>query len=198
MKCNPSAILFDMDGVLVDSFNIWWKSLNIALKHFNYKEVTKEEFTNIYWGHGLRDNIKRMGFSKEVGNYCNMVYNQHVDEIIIFEDTINTLKKLMKYKKAIITNTPRNSAKKIIEKFNIGIYFSTIITSDDVVNEKPDPEIIYKACKKLGVSPEEVILIGDTKNDIIAGKAAGCKVIGVKIQGDYTVNSLSNLLEIIE
>ena len=74
MKLKPSAILFDMDGVLVNSFDAWWKSLNITMKSFKYKEVSREEFSRIYWGHGLRDNVKRMGFSEEVGKHCNTVY----------------------------------------------------------------------------------------------------------------------------
>lgn len=198
MKIKPSAILFDMDGVLIDSFDTWWKSLNIALKKFNYEAVSREEFSKIYWGHGLRDNIKRMGFSKEIGRYCNTVYNQHVDNISIYKDTISTLQKLDKYKKVIITNTPKNITNKIIKKFNIDIYFNFIITSDDVVMEKPDPEIVLKACTQLNIAPNKVVLVGDTKNDVIAGKAAGCTVIGLKTNGDFIINSLSELIDILE
>jgi len=198
MKLEPKAILFDMDGVLIDSFDIWWKSLNVALKAYNYDEVSKEEFENVYWGHGLRDNIKRMGFSKEIGDYCNSVYFKHINEIKIFSDAKATLQELEKYKKSIITNTPKNITKKILKRFEIEGYFNHIITSDDVVKEKPDPEIIYKACEKLDVNPKEVVLIGDTKNDILAGKAAGCTIIGVRIKGDYLVNSLTELLDILE
>jgi len=198
MKIKPSAILFDMDGVLVNSFEAWWKSLNLTLKKFNYKEVTKEEFSEIYWGHGLRDNVKRMGFDPEVGRYCNIVYSQHIDDITIYKDTKYTLQRLKNYKKSVITNTPSDIAKKILKKFNIDLFFINMITSDDVVNEKPDPEIVLKACKKLKVNPNTVVLIGDTESDIKAGKAAGCTVIGFKIDGDYKIKSLSELIDILE
>lgn len=197
MKLKPKAILFDMDGVLVDSFNVWWKSLNLTLKAFDYNEVSKEEFSRIYWGHGLRDNVKRMGFDDEVGRHCNIIYSQHIDDIIIYKDTISTLKKLKKYKKAVITNTPTDLAKKILKKFNIEYFFNHIITSDDVINEKPHPEIVIKACERLNVHPNTAILIGDTKSDIIAGKAAGCIVIGIRIDGEYRIKSLSELTQIL-
>ena len=197
MKIKPRAILFDMDGVLVNSFEAWWKSLNITLKKFNYNEVTREEFNNIYWGHGLRDNVKKMGFDPEVGRYCNIIYSQHIGDITIYKDTKYTLQRLKKYKKVVITNTPTDLAKKILKKFNIGLFFNHIITSDDVINEKPDPEIVLKACKKLNVNPNTVILIGDTESDIKAGKAAGCTVIGFKIDGDYKIRSLIELIDIL-
>ena len=198
MKLKPSAILFDMDGVLVNSFDAWWKSLNITMKSFKYKEVSREEFSRIYWGHGLRDNVKRMGFSEEVGKHCNTVYSQHINDITIYDDTVSTLEKLKKYKKAVITNTPTDLAKKILKRFNIEFYFSHIITSDDVINEKPDPEIVLKACNKLNIHPNNAILIGDTESDILAGKAAGCIVIGIRIGGEYKINSLSELINILE
>lgn len=198
MKIKPSAILFDMDGVLVNSFEAWWKSLNITLKKFNYKEVTRQEFTKIYWGHGLRDNVKKMGFDPEVGQYCNVIYGKHIDDITIYKDTKYTLQRLNNYQKVLITNTPTDLAKKILKKFDINLFFKHIITSDDVINEKPDPEIVLVACKKLNVNPNNVVLVGDTESDIKAGKAAGCTVIGFKIDGDYKIESLIELIDIFE
>ena len=198
MKIKPSAILFDMDGVLVNSFEAWWKSLNITLKYYNYKEVTRDEFTKIYWGHGLRDNVKKMGFDPAVGQHCNVIYGQNIDDIKIYKDTKYTLQRLNNYEKVVITNTPTNLAKKILEKFSIDLFFKHIITSDDVINEKPDPEIVLTACKKLNVNPKTVALVGDTESDIKAGKAAGCTVIGFKIGGDYKIKSLIELIDILE
>jgi len=102
------------------------------------------------------------------------------------------------YKKAIITNTPRDCAKQILKKFDIETCFSHLITSDDVRKAKPDPEIIFKACERLDVSPETVLLVGDTENDVKAGKAAGCTVVGIDIDADYTIKKLSELTEIVE
>ena len=198
MKLRPSAILFDMDGVLVDSLYVWWQSLNAALKMFGIREVSKEEFIKKYWGHDLYDNLKRMGLNIEIGLTCSKIYSQYIDKIKIFPDVKETLEKLGRYKKGLITNTPRDCTYKILKKFNIQKYFNTIVTTDDVKKGKPDPEIVLKACRNLNVNPKETILIGDTSSDIKAGKSAGCIVIGVNVEGDYTIENIFELMKIIE
>ncbi|OYT58509.1 hypothetical protein B6U70_00405 [Euryarchaeota archaeon ex4484_162] len=68
----------------------------------------------------------------------------------------------------------------------------------NVKNGKPDPEIVLKACKDLNVNPSKVVLVGDTLSDIKAGREAGCTVVGVKVDGDFTIKDISELTKIIE
>jgi HAD superfamily hydrolase (TIGR01509 family) len=198
MKLKPRAILFDMDGVLIDSLESWLSSLNAALKYLDYKEITREDFVKKYWGHDLYDNLEKMGLSREIGVFCNDVYSNHLDSVRIYPDTKNTLQKLSGYKKGIITNTPKVCAYEIMKQFDLEKYFDVVITSDDVNKAKPDPEIVLKACEFLDVEPKDVVLVGDTNSDIQAGKAAGCTVIGVNIGADYTVKDISELTRLIE
>lgn len=197
MILSPSAILFDMDGVLVDSLDSWWKALNSALKKFKHQEITRDEFIKTYWGHDLKANLKRLKLNPEVAQFCNITYGNHLDYIKIYPDTINTLMKLTSYKKAIITNTPTDCARQILRKFQIETYFKEIITSDDVVKAKPDPEIIFKACERFGVDSKTVILVGDTENDVKAGWAAGCTVVGLNIAADITIQRLFDLVDLL-
>ena len=198
MKLKPKAILFDMDGVLVDSLDAWWGSLNQALIHFNHEQITKEEFIEKYWGFDLKYNIEKMGLNYKVVNFCNTVYGNHVNKVIIYKDTKETLEKLSSYKKGLITNTPRNCAMQILNNFDLEKYFEIILTSDDVTKGKPSPEIVLKACELLNVKPKDVILIGDTKNDVKSGKEAGCRVIGLNIKADYRIDKLSDLTNLLE
>lgn len=193
MRLRPSAILFDMDGVLVDSLDSWWKALNNALRRFNHQEITRDEFRKTYWGHDLKANLKRLHLNPDVARFCNITYGNHLDFIRMYPDTQNTLKSLAPYRKAIITNTPADCARQILRKFSIEEYFEVIITSDDVVNAKPDPEIVFTACEHLGVHPTNVVLIGDTESDVKAGRAAGCTVVGLNIAADITIQRLSEL-----
>jgi HAD superfamily hydrolase (TIGR01509 family) len=197
MKLAPSAILFDMDGVLVDSLDSWWKALNNALKRFKHQEITREEFIKTYWGHDLKANLKRLQLNPEVAQFCNITYGNHLDYIKIYPDTKNTLRRLNSYKKAIITNTPTDCARQILKKFQIEQFFKEIITSDDIVKAKPDPEIIFKACERLGVDSKTVILVGDTESDVKAGQAAGCTVVGLNIAADITIQRLFDLVVLL-
>lgn len=198
MKLIPSAILFDMDGVLVDSLDSWWKALNSALKKFKHQELTRDEFITTYWGHDLKENLKRLHLNPEVAQFCNITYGNHIDYIKIYPDTKGTLKQLTSYKKAVITNTPTNCARQILKKFSIESYFEAIITSDDVVKAKPDPEIVFKACERLGVDSKTVVLVGDTESDVKAGRAAGCMVVGLNIIADITIQRLSELTPLVQ
>ena len=198
MKLKPDAILFDMDGVLIDSLESWLASLNAALKYLNHKEISREDFVKKYWGHDLYDNLEKMGLSREIGVFCNDVYSNHLDAVRIYPDTKDTLQKLGGYKKGIITNTPKVCAHEIMKQFDLEKYFDVVITSDEVNKAKPDTEIVLKACEFLDVEPRDVVLVGDTNSDVKAGKAAGCTVIGVNIGADYTVKDISELTRFIE
>ena len=197
-KLKPSAILFDLDGVLIDSLESWWNALNQALTTFNNEEISKNEFIKNYWGHDLKYTLKQMQLDPNIENFCNKIYGNHLNTIKIYPDAKSTLKQLNGYVKALITNTPRNCTKQILDKFDIEHYFFFIITSDDVEKAKPNPEIIYKACKKLNVIPKKVLLVGDTTSDVMAGKAAGCIVVGINTKTDFTINHLSELTDIVE
>ena len=198
MKLAPSAILFDMDGVLVDSLDSWWKALNSALKRFKHQEITRDEFMKTYWGHDLKANLKRLQLNPKVAQFCNITYGNYLDFIKIYPDTKSALRQLASYKKAIITNTPTDCAKQILRKFEIEQYFKEIITSDDVVKAKPDPEIVFKACERLGVDSKTVILVGDTQSDVKAGRAAGCTVVGLDIAADITIQRLLDLIDLLQ
>lgn len=197
MKIKTKAILFDMDGVLVDSLESWWQSLNHALKTHNMESISKEMFIEKYWGHDLYDNLKRNNLPLEVGRFCNCVYGDHLGAVKIYENVKEVLEKLSDYPKCVVTNTPRDCTNQILRNFDLEKYFKFVFTSDDVKLAKPSPEIILLACKKLGFSPEEVILVGDTESDIKAGKGAGCKVIGVGIKADYFVKQILEIIDIL-
>ena len=197
MKRKPSAILFDMDGVLVDSLDSWWFSLNSALRAFNHKAITRNEFIEKYWGHDLYDNLDRMGLDHRIGTFCNNVYGEHLDAIKIYPDTRDTLEKFKEYKKGVITNTPKDCTCRILKKFDIEQFFDSVTTSDEVPKAKPYPDIVLKACNVLDVKPEDVVLIGDTDSDVKAGRAAGCTVVGININADYTIKRLSETTKLI-
>ena len=71
MTLHPVALLFDMDGVLVDSLESWWRALDASLQAYGQPGITRDEFVRRFWGHDLYDNLRRLGLPAEIGSFCN-------------------------------------------------------------------------------------------------------------------------------
>ena len=197
MKIDANTILFDLDGVIVKSEKVWLSSLNSALKYYNQKQINPKTFNKKFWGNDVNNTLQILELPEKAIDIVNNSYIENIDNVGIFPDVEQTLKKLTQYKKAVITNTPKKIALYLLDKFNILNYFDVVVTSDDVKYGKPNPEIIMKACKLLNVKTNDAIIIGDTINDIKAGKNLNCIIIGINIKADYTVNKLSKILDIL-
>ena len=204
-KAELKAILFDMDGVLVDSFNMWHAAINTVLKKYGKKEMSAEEHKRKFWGTTLEKNAatlfndvrERERFKKNV----KAEVSKHVNEIKIIEGAACVLKKIKgmkKYKIGLITNSYRSLVEKTLEEKSLKENFDAIVTLDDVEKPKPYPDPILKACEQLKVEPQECIFVGDTKQDFKAGVAAGTTVVGFNTQGHLIISKLDDLLLLID
>ena len=200
-KKGVEAVLFDLDGVLVDSFNMWFYVFNDTLKHFGIKELSRKQFRKDF-GAPVEHDMKKYF----IGRTVKEVKNVYIENFLkrkkytkLFPQSIEVLKNIRKrkIKLGLITNSTGFIAHNILKYFGLKKYFDTIVTMDDVRRGKPAPDMVLKACKKLKINPLKTILIGDTKNDMIAGKRAGCITVGYKIKWDYKVGSLKDILNII-
>lgn len=192
------AILFDMDGVIIDSN----PAHKIALKQFckqHGHDLTDEELrlkiygrTNKDWIPNLFGNIApelvaKYGEEKEV--LFREIYKNDikpVDGLIDFLEELQTLN----IPRAIATSAPRSNVDFTLQYTHTGKYFDTILDEAFVSKGKPDPEIYLKTAKALGFNPQDCIVIEDSISGVLAGKAAGCKVIGITTT--HTPEELSN------
>lgn len=194
----PDAILFDMDGVLVNSIDGWYQALkDVFNRHLN-RELDREVFVQNFWGRDIREIFSDVGLNLEVGPFCDTVYASHADVVRIFPETTTCLKELISYRKAVITNTPESCARRILQTREIEGYFEAIVTSDKVKRAKPAPAIVYEACRILGVNAKKTLLVGDHEFDMQAGRAAGCTVVGIGVDGDYTLDRLAGLSDVVK
>ncbi len=193
------AVLFDVDGVLVDSLTANRKFVNDLLKEQGKKELNEKEFFAIRFMTikqvietfcpELKEkeiNRIRKKWSYEYKNYLKLtVLNNGAKEIL------KELKE--KVKLGIITNRSKTS---VLMHHKIINFFDSIITSSDVKNPKPSPEGILKALKELKIKPEEAIFIGDAETDIKAGNSAGVKTLSYKIKLDDKTKKINSFKEI--
>ena len=85
----------------------------------------------------------------------------------------------------LVTNKPTPFVAPILASLNIDRYFSMVIGGDDVQNKKPHPEPLLRVAEKLGVAPADMLFVGDSRNDIQAAAAAGCRSVGLTYGYNY-------------
>lgn len=196
------AVLFDMDGVLIDSHDAWLDRFNSALKHFGFKKISGEEFDKYVWAINFAETVNKYYPGKAIGE-VREYYEQTFDEFIKKVRRIKNVDEAIEYiknkklKTAVVSNTQSSLVEKILAKIGIEGYFDLIVGGERVKSGKPNPEIILIACKELRLKPEETVLIGDTVYDKQAAEAAGCMFIGYKIDGDKRIDDLKELMDVI-
>lgn len=194
-KKKIEAVLFDLDGVLINSFECWYQVFNKMLRVYGRQEIEREEFRVKYWGINFEYII-----DEEEAKYCVDEQLQMIDFIELFPDVKEVLFNVKeKYKIGLVTNTPKKNVNKILKHFHLSDCFNVIVAGDEVKKGKPDAEMVVKACAELGVEPGNAIIVGDTENDFVAGKSAGCTVVGLGIglRCDIRIGSLLELFKTI-
>lgn len=196
------AILFDLDGVLVDTYKVWYKLFNQTLKHFGYKPINLKTFAQ-NWGQSTEEDVRIFMPDVKINDvveYFSNNFLKFIKYMKINQGARNILKNLKKsgLKIACITNSHRDITRFEIKKSNLEEFFDVVITADDVKKPKPDPEMLFKACKKLRVKIDEVIFIGDTPTDLKTAKSSQCLFIGYKMKNTLHIKNLSELIPLIK
>ncbi len=177
-------IIFDFDGVL---YKASWKGLFEAYKAViksqgkNYKDFFKNlnEFRK-WWNPDWRKNLRKLDIKAEDSDEAHRIFYEISNSYnYLFPWARKIISELSKkHQLAIFTNRHSSNARTLLRP--ISIYFSCIIGGEDVRRLKPDPEGIYRILAILEMKTRDVLMVGDTPEDILAGKAAGVKTGAVK------------------
>jgi HAD superfamily hydrolase (TIGR01509 family) len=196
-------IIFDLDGVLVDTKDIHYEALNLALKEIDEKYIISyEEHIKIY--DGLKTNQKLEMLSKQKGlptDVYEKIWRKKQEKtvemfssIVKNEYLINLLSKLKNDGFTIVCCS--NSIKKTIlialSKIGIIEYFDDIISNEDVVNGKPHPDMYWKAMSKFSFLPEETLIIEDSPTGLLAAKRSSAYFMRVKDSKDFSYDIIKN------
>ena len=199
-------IIFDLDGVLVDTKEIHYDSLNEALVGFGEEYViSPEEHLSLY--DGLKTSQKLGMLSERKG-----LPVEYHDEIWRLKQEI-TLKKISyvakserfiklfsnlkedDFKIACCSNSIRKSVITILSKLGILDYFDLIISNEDVKNSKPHPEMYWNAMSLFGVLPEETLIIEDSPPGLLAASRSRASVFRVNNPSDVTEEAIRTRLK---
>ena len=179
------AVLFDVDGVLLDSFEANFAYYSELLQRVGYPPPTKEEFT-LAMHFTLKDTIQALTHSSSDGEIKRIadIGKDSFEEFYQFdlltmpqsaEKTIEELHKT--YQLGIVTSRFKRAIYTMPQLVKLKQCFQVAVGFEDTTNHKPDPEPLLFACEKLQITPEETVYVGDAQSDMLAGKAAGMKVI---------------------
>jgi len=193
------AILFDLDGVLIDSYEVWRHLVSATAVAFGYAPIPREVFHQT-WGQGIRADIERFFPSatlEAVEAFYDAHFLDHLEHLTIFPEGKTVLQRVHEagLATAIVTNTPRPLAEMLVRR--AGLTPDTLVGGTDVPQGKPAPDMVLLACRQLRVTPDEALMVGDTVYDRDAARTAGVRFAGLGIPGDDTLERLEDLMELI-
>ncbi|OCG12915.1 HAD family hydrolase [Gilliamella sp. wkB292] len=201
------AVLFDMDGVLIEAKDWHYEALNQALQLFGY-EINRFEHLTSYDGLPTSMKLKKLtlekGLPKQLHGFINEMKQQYTVSMIqnLCRPRFNheyALSKLKSegYRLAVGSNSIRMTIKMMMDYAKLTDYLEFMLSNQDVKNAKPDPEIYLTAMSRMGLSPSECLIVEDNENGIKAAKASGAHLLAVKTVDEVNYDNIKNrILEI--
>ncbi|HCB35084.1 MAG: hypothetical protein A2W52_03585 [Candidatus Taylorbacteria bacterium RIFCSPHIGHO2_02_49_25] len=178
------AVIFDIDGVLLDSFEANLKFFQNLMKKTGYRPPTRKEFSALFHL-SMMDTIRELTESiseEEIKKIWELGRSRKVEydvERLTMPDTAEEVVKELdkQYLLGIVTSRVKESVYESPKLAKLKRYFKVAVSYQDTANHKPHPEPLLLAAQKLKVQPEECVYIGDVENDVTAARAAGMRVI---------------------
>ncbi|HEY5793202.1 MAG TPA: HAD family phosphatase [Chthoniobacterales bacterium] len=206
---NPiRAVIFDMDGVLIDAKEWHYEALNRALGLFGF-HINRYEHLVTFDGLPTRAKLamltKDRGLPAGLHEVINGLKQKYTMEIVhreckpLFqhEYALSRLK-AKGYKLAVASNSVRNSVEVMMQKSGLARFLDALVSNEDVKKGKPDPEIYLKTLDLLNVSPGECLVVEDNENGIKSAQTAGCPVMIVRDVLDVTDERITQELSTLQ
>ena len=199
------AVLFDMDGVLIDAKDWHYEALNRALGLFG-AEISRYDHLHTFDGLPTRVKLEMVSegqfLPKELHGFINELKQDYTAELIhqkchpMFHHEY-ALSRLRSegYQIAVCSNSIRSTIELMMEKAHLKQYLDLIVSNEDVKKAKPDPEMYITAMQKLGLHPDECIVVEDNPKGIQAGKASGAAVLEVATVYDVDYENSSRQIK---
>ena len=205
----PRAVLWDVDGTLIDSAEYHWLTWRETLSNEGFT-LTRDRFDasfgrrndeilRSYFGSDLpASEIERISSAKE-GRYRELVLTRGIEPLPGVRRWLGRLK-AEGWRQAIASSAPRVNLEAILTALGIASYFDAVASAEDVERGKPDPQIFLVTAAKVGVPPARCVVVEDAPAGIEGARRAGMRSIGVlsshsKLGADLTVGTLQDLSE---
>ncbi len=202
------AIIFDMDGVLIDAKDWHYEALNKALALFGFS-ISRYDHLVTYDGLPTKKKLEMLtlerGLPKGLHHFINDLKQIYTMEMIFqkckpvfYHEYALSRLKAEGYKLAVASNSIRQTVELMMEKSNLARYMDLMLSNQDVSKPKPDPEIYNTAIARLGLKPEECLIVEDNQNGIKAAQASGANVMIVSSVEDVNYTNIKANIKKIE
>jgi beta-phosphoglucomutase len=194
------AIIFDMDGVLIDAKDWHYEALNKALALFGFS-ISRYDHLVTYDGLPTKKKLEMLtlerGLPKGLHHFINELKQIYTMEMIFqkckpvfYHEYALSRLKAEGYRLAVASNSIRQTVELMMEKSNLARYMDLMLSNQDVSKPKPDPEIYNTAIARLGLKPEECLIVEDNQNGIKAAQASGANVMIVSSVEDVNYTNI--------
>lgn len=195
LPSDVGAVLFDLDGVLIDSREVWYHLMAAAAEKFESETFHRQAFLDSF-GQGVEAD-QEMFYPKARVDQIHAFFDAHFMDFFEHFQVMDKAPEVLEGLKArgtrvaIVTNTSRPLAEEILTK--VGLTPHILATSSDVPRAKPAPDMLELALEELGVGKSRAWMVGDSIYDQQAAQAAGVAFLGV---GDFSGPSVSGVREL--
>jgi len=194
------TVIFDMDGVLVDSEYTFLETKTDMLKTAGFPKDVSYQYQFMGTTFEVMWTIMKeeIGLPESISFYINDMNERR--EVMIARDGIRAIKgaqDLVKrlfeagFKLAVASSSPKHEIVRAMTELGLVDYFEVLVSGEEVAHSKPAPDVFLAAAERLGVSAQDAIIIEDTKNGSLAARQAGAYVIGFE-NPNYPAQDLSN------
>ena len=181
------AILFDMDGVIVDTEPLHVAAFQASLKHYGH-DLSEKDYKQHFAGKTDEDGFKQyFAFINEeidllviMDEKAKAYLKLAADQLVPYPGIIELIRTVSQHVPiALVTGSLRIEAEAVLNEFGITNCFTAVISANDVQHGKPDPEGYLKGAQAVGVDPADCIVIEDSPSGIEAARAAGIRCVAV-------------------
>ena len=202
MQDSIKAVLFDMDGVLIDARDWHYQALNEALEPFG-AEISYKDHLDRFNGLSTNTKLKILSAENSVPTSLHSIINEikqdrtlriagQLCSPVVQHQILLSRLRLDNVSIAVVTNSIRKSAEALLDFAQLLGFLDVLITNQDVSRQKPDPECYLLACERLGIRPSEALVIEDGDYGAEAAIKAGCHIIKVNSPSDVSLELLLN------
>lgn len=215
-----SCLLFDLDGTLIDSRADLVTAVNLVLEQLGHAPLADDRVVS-FVGEGARKLVERALQARvqrppsptevdEASRIFSNYYGLHLlDRTRAYPEVRETLFELRHLSKAVVTNKPYDFTVRILEGLDLIHHFKGVLGGDSLPERKPSGVPLLEAARRCEARPEHCLMIGDSRIDVLAGKAADIRTCGyvagfrgrVELEdagADYLIESFGDLLSIVE